>query len=56
MDLYVLKRALEATHPGSEGLFEAMLGAYLETAKDAEKVSKKLGEVEKRGRKRLAFG
>lgn len=56
VDLYVLKRALISTHPGTEELFELIKAAYGSAAKEGEKVIKKFEEVERRGRKRLAFG
>eukprot|EP00924_Labyrinthula_sp_SR-Ha-C_P006541 maker-scaffold_38-snap-gene-1.14-mRNA-1 protein AED:0.00 eAED:0.00 QI:94/1/1/1/0/0/2/600/214 len=54
VELYVLKRAIIATHPEKENLFELFLIGYKETG-DPE-VIKRFEKVELRGRKRVAIG
>jgi len=57
VDLYVLRRALDSTHPGAGPLWEAVMAAYLQTGgKEAAAVLARYEEVQMRGRKRLAFG
>ena len=56
VDLYVLKRALISTHPGSEKLFEQIVEVYRPLAKQGDEIIKKYEAVELRGRKRIAFG
>ena len=62
-DIYVLKRALISTHPGSEDLWERILEEYRKImVANQEKGSKglqiiaKFKDVELRGRKRECFG
>ena len=56
VDLYVFKRALISTHPGSESLFDHFLKVYLEKVEKGPQIVAKFREVEKRGRKRECFG
>jgi len=58
VDLYVLERAFLSTHPNSEALFQNILNSYdvHSPKKGGQLILKKLEEVRKRGRKKLAFG
>eukprot|EP00041_Stephanoeca_diplocostata_P004022 m.40280 g.40280 ORF g.40280 m.40280 type:complete len:230 (+) comp14797_c0_seq1:80-769(+) len=59
VDLYVLQRALESTHPNSEALLEAILDVYRGCDGDKGKLAavlSKLEEVRARGRKRSMLG
>jgi TP53 regulating kinase-like protein len=56
VDLYVLERAFQSTHPNSEPLFLAIMEAYKAKHPDAGPVVKKLEEVTARGRKRTMLG
>ncbi len=58
VDLYVLERALLATHPGSEVFSEAILSTYGSTRAHAKagKVLERLEAVRQRGRKREMVG
>mmetsp|Transcript_13259 Transcript_13259/g.37827 ORF Transcript_13259/g.37827 Transcript_13259/m.37827 type:complete len:103 (-) Transcript_13259:249-557(-) len=61
VDLYVLERAFEATHPGSkalveEALVEEALRAYKGRCKTSDSVFQRLAQVRMRGRKRECFG
>ncbi len=56
VDIYVLKRALVSTHPGSEELFEIFLNEYKGKVQKSAQIISKYKEVEKRGRKRECFG
>lgn len=57
VDLYVLKRALDSTHPSAGSLWDAVLKAYAAAgAEEAAPVMARYEEVQMRGRKRLAFG
>lgn len=56
VDLYVLERAIISMHPGTERLFELIIGAYQREAEQGKEVVMKLNQVRMRGRKRLAFG
>ena len=56
VDLYVLERAFEATHPGSRALVEEILRAYKGRSKTSDSVLQRLGAVRLRGRKRECFG
>ena len=51
VDLYVLERAFESTHPQLEDKFGQLLIAY-----GNEGALKKLEVVRQRGRKKVAFG
>jgi serine/threonine protein kinase len=45
VDLYVLERAFSSTHPGSEGIFETILGAYEKgLGKSWKEIGRKLEE------------
>jgi len=56
-DLYVLERAVVATHPNTDTFVEAMWQCYGKSnGKQSEKVVKKLDEVRMRGRKKLCMG
>jgi len=56
VDLYVLERAFEATHPGSKALVEEALRAYKGRCKTSDSVFQRLAQVRMRGRKRECFG
>lgn len=56
VDLYVLERAFEATHPGSRTLVEEVLRAYKGRCKTSDSVLQRLAQVRMRGRKRECFG
>ena len=56
VDLYVLERAFEATHPGSRALVEEALRAYKGRCKTSDSVFQRLAQVRMRGRKRECFG
>ncbi len=57
VDLYVLEKALLATHPGSEKFTEAILEAYLKQYSDkGQAVLTRLEVVRQRGRKREMIG
>jgi TP53 regulating kinase-like protein len=56
VDIYVLKRALISTHPGSETLFEKILEYYKVKFPKGLQILTKFREVEQRGRKRECFG
>ena len=62
VDIYVLKRALISSHPGSENLFERLLLKYQQIMCEENdrhkglKIIAKFREVELRGRKRECFG
>lgn len=57
VDLYVLEKALQSTHPGAETLFNIILSSYCkEYPKGSVDVVKKLDEVRLRGRKRTMVG
>lgn len=62
VDLYVLERALQSTHPElPESFFEGLLHAYSETAdssssKKSQTTLQRLEQVRLRGRKRECFG
>ncbi|ORY85603.1 serine/threonine protein kinase [Protomyces lactucae-debilis] len=56
VDLYVLERAFNSTHPNSESLFAAVLEAYSTHQVKSVDVLKRLAEVRLRGRKRSMLG
>ena len=56
VDLYVLERAFEATHPGSRALVDEVLRAYKGRCKTSDSVLQRLAQVRLRGRKRECFG
>ena len=56
VDLYVLERAFEATHPGSKQLVKEILRAYKGACKTSDSVLQRLSQVRLRGRKRECFG
>lgn len=56
VDLYVLERALEATHPGSEYVVKEIIRAYKESCKTSDSVLQRLAQVRMRGRKKDCFG
>ena len=56
VDIYVLKRALISTHPGSEILFDKILDNYKSKFPKGLQILTKFREVELRGRKRECFG
>ena len=57
VDLYVLERAILATHMNSELFVENILAEYAKnTCQDSKSVIEKLDEVRQRGRKKLCFG
>lgn len=56
VDLYVLKRALISTNPECQTSWSAILNAYSLKANKSDVIIKRYEEVERRGRKRIAFG
>ena len=56
VDLYVLERAMLATHPNSEDLFAQILDSYKSECKMGKMILGKFESVRARGRKRMAFG
>lgn len=60
VDLYVLERALLSTHPGSEVIFEGIIGAYEDQMKkkvsNTKEIMAKFADVRMRGRKRTMVG
>uniref|UniRef100_A0A1B6DMU1 non-specific serine/threonine protein kinase n=1 Tax=Clastoptera arizonana TaxID=38151 RepID=A0A1B6DMU1_9HEMI len=57
VDLYVLERAMQSTHPNADVMFKIILNAYKSiNNKDSSEVCKKLEEVRARGRKRTMVG
>lgn len=56
VDLYVLERALLSTHSSLPQLFEHILDAYKENAKNCQETIAKFEEVRARGRKRTMVG
>lgn len=53
VDLYVLERAIQSTHPGLN--FDTLLQSYQKQMK-TDKINKRLDQVRMRGRKRLMIG
>lgn len=53
VDLYVLERAIQSTHPGLS--FETFLKSY-QAKMETDKINKRLDQVRMRGRKRLMIG
>ncbi len=57
VDLYVMERAFDSTHPGQTYLVQECLDAYRDADPDhAHPVLERLDGVRLRGRKRVAFG
>jgi TP53 regulating kinase and related kinases len=56
VDLYVLKRALISTNPECQASWSAILNSYKNEATKSDVTIKRYEEVERRGRKRIAFG
>lgn len=56
VDLYVLERALLATHAGAQPLVEEVMRSYKHHSRTANQVMQRLSEVRMRGRKRECFG
>ncbi|KAG4303902.1 hypothetical protein PORY_002691 [Pneumocystis oryctolagi] len=56
VDLYVLERTFQSTHPQSEFLFKYILEGYSKSWKGAKDVLRRLQEVRLRGRKRNMIG
>lgn len=63
VDIYVLKRALISTHPGSDQIWEEILEAYKQIMVSRQdqkskglQIVAKFKDVEMRGRKRECFG
>ncbi|EMR11585.1 Kae1-associated kinase Bud32 [Pneumocystis murina B123] len=56
VDLYVLERTFQSTHPQSSFMFKHIIDAYSESWKDAKHVLKRLEQVRLRGRKRNIAG
>lgn len=50
VDVHVLFQAFKSTHKGHERLIETFCKGYRKTFKDADKVLKRVKEIEKRGR------
>ncbi|CAB3363265.1 Hypothetical predicted protein [Cloeon dipterum] len=56
VDIYVLERALAATHPNMEPLIPDIIDSYCKNNSKAAEVIKKLEDVRMRGRKRSMVG
>ncbi|XP_059483244.1 EKC/KEOPS complex subunit TP53RK [Neocloeon triangulifer] len=56
VDIYVLERALSATHPNMENYISLIVESYIKNTTKAEEVVKKLEDVRLRGRKRSMVG
>lgn len=57
VDLYVLERAFNSTHPRLESLWSEVLAGYEQAiGKDGKKVLRKLEDVRMRGRKKSMIG
>ncbi|EJW73941.1 hypothetical protein WUBG_15148, partial [Wuchereria bancrofti] len=57
VDLYVLERAILSTHSEAKFFFDSIMKGYeLFNRKQYDSVSKKLEEIERRGRKREMLG
>jgi TP53 regulating kinase-like protein len=56
VDLYVLERAFESTHPGSSDLVAEFHRSYKGHSKTSDSVLQRLSQVRMRGRKRDCFG
>ena len=56
VDLYVLERAFVSTHTELAEEFKRLLESYEKNSDSGKEIMKQLEKVQKRGRKRLAFG
>mmetsp|Transcript_17244 Transcript_17244/g.38174 ORF Transcript_17244/g.38174 Transcript_17244/m.38174 type:complete len:117 (+) Transcript_17244:1-351(+) len=56
VDLYVLERAFQATHPGSADLVREVMRSYKGRCNTSDAVLQRLAQVRMRGRKRECFG
>lgn len=56
VDLYVLERAFNSSHPGKEALLQIIFDSYIETSQKSAEVMKRLKKVRSRGRKRTMIG
>jgi len=56
VDLYVLERAFEATHPNTKALVNEIFRAYKGNCNNSDSVLQRLAQVRVRGRKRECFG
>lgn len=57
VDLYVLERAFNSTHPDSEPMFQSVLDAYqAKMGKEWNAIKRRLDDVRLRGRKRSMVG
>jgi len=56
VDLYVLEKAFLSTHTENQSDFSRILDFYQSEYKNGDKILARFAEVQKRGRKRLAFG
>jgi TP53 regulating kinase-like protein len=56
VDLYVLERAFDSSHPGRQELLELTMQAYQEVSTKAKDVFVRLKKVRSRGRKRSMVG
>lgn len=56
VDLYVLERALDASHPRLEGAMDGILAAYKGASGKAAQTLARLEDVRRRGRKRSMLG
>ncbi|KAJ4460404.1 putative TP53-regulating kinase [Paratrimastix pyriformis] len=56
VDLYVLERALLATHPNSKALFDGIMENYARTSTKGEEILARLVKVRARGRKKSMAG
>ena len=56
VDLYVMERAFNSSHPGKGHLLQVVFDSYVKHSKIAEKVMRRLKKVRSRGRKRSMVG
>lgn len=56
VDLYVLERAFVSTHTEMAEHFKLLIEEYKKASANGQKTLEQLERVQKRGRKRLAFG
>ncbi|EPZ33535.1 putative serine/threonine-protein kinase BUD32 [Rozella allomycis CSF55] len=56
VDLYVLERAFDSSHPNDKDFFETIISSYFKKVSNPESIVIKLEEVRLRGRKRSMIG
>lgn len=56
VDLYVMERAFNSSHPGKTDLLQVLFDSYTENCKRAGEIMKRLKKVRSRGRKRSMVG